>query len=103
MQGAEWAHGDLGSVRGGDVLVGFSHSGGTVEMVGAAHWFKDRGAHVVAVTGRAAGESALGRAAGAHLLAAAPQELLGEGDTMQKGGCSTFGGRVKAADGGVPV
>lgn len=39
VQGAEWAHGDLGSVRGGDVLVGFSHSGGTVEMVeiGRAH------------------------------------------------------------------
>lgn len=76
LQGSEWAHGDLGTVRRGDVLVAFSHSGGTVEMVGAAHWFKARQAHVLAVTGKADGSS-LSQAAEAHLLALAPQELLG--------------------------
>lgn len=79
------------------MLVGFSHSGGTVEMVGAAHWFKARGGHVVAVTGRAAGESALGRAAGAHLLAAAPQELLGEGDPIEKRGVLDLQGQGQGA------
>ena len=37
VHGAEWAHGELGGVRGGDVITAVSHSGATAELLGLVH------------------------------------------------------------------
>ena len=65
VHAAEWAHGDLGSARPGDVALFFSHSGGTAECVGAARALAARGGvAVAAIVGDGAGgdASALGAA-----------------------------------------
>ena len=56
VHAAEWAHGDLGSARPGDVALFFSHSGGTAECVGAARALAGRGGVTVAsIVGDGAG------------------------------------------------
>jgi arabinose-5-phosphate isomerase len=75
MQGGEWAHGDLGSVRAGDVIIAFSHSGRTAELVELAERVGKLGVHMIAVTGNAA--SPLARVADVHLTAEADRELIG--------------------------
>ena len=72
---AEWAHGDLGALAPGDVVLAFSHSGRTPEVLGSLQACKQRGARIIAVTGSRASPLAL--AADVVLEAAAPEELLG--------------------------
>ena len=78
----EWAHGDLGCVSRGDVVLAFSHSGRTAEVVAAAPALAARGAAVIAVTGDAASplggaaEFVLGAGAGAG-AGGGEGELLG--------------------------
>ena len=72
---AEWAHGDLGCIAPGDVVLAFSHSGRTPEVLGALEACKERGARVIAITGSRDGPLAL--AADVVLEAAAAGELLG--------------------------
>lgn len=55
----EALHGDLGRVQRGDVVVAFSHSGGTEEIVRLLDHLKARGAALIAITGSA--DSPLGR------------------------------------------
>ena len=57
----EAAHGDLGRVRGGDVILALSNSGTTEELVRLLPSFKRMGAPVIALTGDA--ESPLARGA----------------------------------------
>jgi len=47
---SEWAHGDLGALSSGDVVLVFSHSGKTVEAIMAAKGVKAKGASVISVT-----------------------------------------------------
>ena len=72
---AEWAHGDLGALAPGDLVLAFSHSGRTPEVLGLLEAWKQRGARVIAVTGSPASPLAL--AADVVLGAAAAGELLG--------------------------
>jgi sugar/nucleoside kinase (ribokinase family)/D-arabinose 5-phosphate isomerase GutQ len=58
VHGAEWAHGDLGKVRGGDRIVCFSHSGRTPELLDACRHLKQRGAVLFAVVGDGGSELA---------------------------------------------
>ena len=46
----EALHGDLGRVRGGDVVVALSHSGATAEILQLVNHLKARGARLVAIT-----------------------------------------------------
>ncbi len=48
----EALHGDLGRVRGDDVVIALSHSGSTEEIVQLVNHLKARGARLVAVTSR---------------------------------------------------
>jgi sugar/nucleoside kinase (ribokinase family)/D-arabinose 5-phosphate isomerase GutQ len=75
----EWAHGDLGGVSQGDVVLAFSHSGRTGEVMGVVgELVGRRGATLIAVTGDAASPLA---AAASHVLVAGvgggEGELLG--------------------------
>jgi D-arabinose 5-phosphate isomerase GutQ len=74
VQGAEWVHGDLGAAGLDDVVIAFSHSGRTAELVDAAARLKARGAKVFSVTND--NSSPLSRASVAHFRAPAPGELL---------------------------
>jgi D-arabinose 5-phosphate isomerase GutQ len=49
VHASEWAHGDLGLVDAGDVVVCFSHSGATAEAAAACTGLRERGAKIVAV------------------------------------------------------
>lgn len=62
VHAAEWAHGDLGSLRAGDALVAISHSGRTAECIAACQYAAARGALALAIVG-APSDSALARAA----------------------------------------
>ena len=62
---AEAAHGDLGMIMPGDVLLAFSNSGNTAELLPVLHHAARLGLKVVGVAGRA--DSTMGRAA-THLL-----------------------------------
>jgi D-arabinose 5-phosphate isomerase GutQ len=75
VHGSEWVHGDLGGAGPGDVVVAFSHSGRTGELVDAATRLAGKGVRVFSVTND--GASPLARASEAHLPAPAPGELLG--------------------------
>jgi D-arabinose 5-phosphate isomerase GutQ/sugar/nucleoside kinase (ribokinase family) len=74
VHGSEWVHGDMGAAGSGDVLVAFSHSGKSVEVVDAAARLKAKGVRVFSVTGDPA--SPLAKAALAHFRAPATGELL---------------------------
>lgn len=77
VHGAEWAHGERGAIRHGDVIVGVSHSGTTAEMVALADHAAALPIEFIAVTGNA--ESMLASRAPLSLLCAVPEdaELLG--------------------------
>lgn len=54
LHGTEAAHGDLGRISAGDVLVAFSYSGETKEMIELLPRARHLGAHCIGVTGDAA-------------------------------------------------
>jgi arabinose-5-phosphate isomerase len=60
IHATEWLHGDLGTVRPGDVVLVLSHSGATAEACSAAAAVSAAGATAIAVTGKQS--SALGNA-----------------------------------------
>ena len=43
VHGSEWAHGELGSLRRGDLVTAVSHSGGTAELVWLVEQLEQRG------------------------------------------------------------
>ena len=63
---AEAVHGDLGRLAADDVVLAFSHSGETAEIVRILPTIRERGAPVVAVTGRSV--STLARASVATVV-----------------------------------
>jgi len=69
---AEASHGDLGMVEAGDVFIAISYSGASDELLDIVPLVKRRGAKLIAMTGNA--DSALARAADAHLDARVAQE-----------------------------
>lgn len=72
MHPAEAAHGDLGMITPGDVVVILSQSGGTEELVRILPAIQDIGAPIIAITSRA--ESALAKAARVILLTGVTEE-----------------------------
>lgn len=52
MHPAEAVHGDLGKIRADDVVLAFSHSGQTAELVQILRPIKDMGSGLIGVTGR---------------------------------------------------
>ena len=79
VHGAEWAHGELGAVGDGDVLVCVSHSGTTAELLQLSDHLVSRGDDValVALTGDAG--SPLARRSALALACAAPAALEASG------------------------
>jgi arabinose-5-phosphate isomerase len=75
VHGSEWHHGDLGTLRRGDVLISFSHSGRTAELVDVVSRAGAAGVRAYAVTGDAGSPLAL--AGVGHVAAPAAGELLG--------------------------
>lgn len=69
----EAMHGDSGILQSNDCLVAFSKSGETAEVVRLAHFAKDAGASIVAITVRA--DSALARIAQVTILTPLEREL----------------------------
>ena len=69
---AEAGHGDLGMITGNDVVIAFSNSGETAEVLAIAPAIKRLGAKMVALTGNP--ESTLARLADAHLNTAVAKE-----------------------------
>ena len=69
---AEAGHGDLGMITGNDVVIAFSNSGETAEVLAIAPAIKRLGARMVALTGNP--ESTLARLADAHLNTAVAKE-----------------------------
>ena len=69
---AEASHGDLGMIEKGDVFIGISYSGTSVELLQIIPLVKRRGAKLIAITGNA--QSPLAREADVHLDAAVSQE-----------------------------
>lgn len=61
LHSAEAIHGDLGVIRGDDVVVALSHGGASDEMLGLIETVKRLGARIIAVTGSPA--SPLGQSA----------------------------------------
>jgi arabinose-5-phosphate isomerase len=61
LHAAEAIHGDLGVIRGDDVVVALSHGGASDEMIGLVETVRRLGARIVAVTGSPA--SPLGQSA----------------------------------------
>ena len=53
VHGTEWVHGDLGSLREGDVVVAISHSGKTAELLDLAMLLPGRGVPLLAIVGNA--------------------------------------------------
>ncbi len=76
VMATEWVHGDLGSIAKGDVLVCFSHSGKTSELIDATRRVRGRGAHVIGITGNPS--SPLAHLADVHLHAKTTAEFLGK-------------------------
>ena len=68
----EGAHGDLGMIKPGDVVLAISNSGETDELNNLLPTLKSLGAMVVGITARA--ESTLGRLSDACIPAAVPRE-----------------------------
>lgn len=74
VQGSEWVHGDLGSLREGDVVIAVSHSGTTTELLEAVSHFRSRGVKLIALVGDSS--SPLAADADGVLVAPAGDELL---------------------------
>ncbi len=72
MHPTEAQHGDLGMVTGEDVVILFSNSGETEEVVELLPWLKRRGAKIIAICGRP--HSTLGREADVVLDASVERE-----------------------------
>ena len=74
VHGAEWAHGELGNLRGDDVIVAVSNSGRTAELLWLGEQLARRGdgGALVALTGSA--DSPLARASSVALACAVPAE-----------------------------
>lgn len=72
LNAAEAAHGDLGAVQSGSVIVAISNSGSTEEIVRLLPLFKARGCALLAIIGRAA--SPLARAADCCIVAEIARE-----------------------------
>ena len=62
---AEASHGDLGMIRGGDVIVALSNSGETTEVIGLLPVIKRIGVGLIAMTGKP--DSSLAQHADVHL------------------------------------
>ena len=69
---AEASHGDLGMITSDDVLIAFSNSGESDELLNILPSIKRQGAKLIAMTGNP--QSSLARDADAHLDAAVAQE-----------------------------
>merc|ERR1719203_1186637 len=54
VHGTEWVHGDLGTLRAGDCVVGLSHSGESQEMLDVMTVCRkqERGVTLIAIVGR---------------------------------------------------
>lgn len=74
VHGSEWSHGDLGAAGGHDVILAFSHSGKTAELIDVAARIKAKGGKVYSITND--GASPLGKASAGHFPAPAAGELL---------------------------
>ncbi|MCX9154831.1 KpsF/GutQ family sugar-phosphate isomerase [Niveibacterium sp. 24ML] len=72
VHAAEAAHGDLGMITGGDVVIALSNSGTTAEVLTIAPLIKRHGARLIAITGNPA--SALAKLADVHLDATIERE-----------------------------
>lgn len=70
VHGSEWAHGDLGAAGRDDVVIAFSHSGRTAELLGAGVALAGRGVRVFSVTGDET--SPMARGSAGHLWAPVP-------------------------------
>ena len=75
VHGSEWTHGDLGTTGADDVIIAFSHSGKTAELVDAMNKVKtNRGSKIFSITSDS--NSPLAKLSSAHFRAPAPGELL---------------------------
>lgn len=74
INAAEAAHGDLGAVRRGNVVLLFSNSGTTEEIIRILPCLKERGCHLIGIIGHA--DSPLGRAVDDCI----PAGIAGEAD-----------------------
>jgi arabinose-5-phosphate isomerase len=72
VSAAEAAHGDLGMMKHGDVVIALSHSGASDEVVRILPVIKDIGARLIAMTSKP--ESPLAKAAEVVLLTGVTQE-----------------------------
>ena len=72
LHAAEAAHGDLGMLMSGDVLLALSHSGETAEVVRMCEFARARKIRTIALTGTAG--SSVARAADIALVAVVPRE-----------------------------
>jgi len=72
LHGTEAAHGSVGQVRAGDVVIAISNSGETRELMACVHAVRSFGAQVVAVTGSS--DSSLARVADVVLEARVSEE-----------------------------
>ena len=68
----EGAHGDIGAIRQGDVIIAISYSGKTAEVCALVPALRSLGANVIAITGDAT--STLAKMADIHLDVAVPRE-----------------------------
>ena len=73
----EGVHGDMGSLRGTDIVIAISNSGETVELNALLPSLKTQGLKIVALTGRM--DSTLGRAATITLNTCVPREACPHG------------------------
>lgn len=74
VHGAEFHHGDFGTVRAGDVAIILSNSGKTAELLDVAHRLRARGCTVASITSETS--SPLASASVIHVHAPCSQELL---------------------------
>ena len=72
VSAAEAAHGDLGMMKDGDVVIALSHSGASDEVVHILPVIHDIGAHLIAITSKP--ESPLAKAASVVLLTGVEKE-----------------------------
>lgn len=72
----DFVHGDMGTLARGDVLVCFSSSGKTNELIDATRRVRARGVDVIAMTGNPS--SPLAQLADIHIHAKSASELLGK-------------------------
>ena len=76
VHGTEWVHGDLGVACTGDLVIGLSHSGNTVELTAIQEELNRRDVKLAAIVGTF--DSELGRNADHVIIAPAMDEILGK-------------------------